>query len=108
MKKTFTKSTLPTRTITEVSYTSIDGLNFGFERECIAHENNCANWKAIYLKLHKLIPRAYSLKDMKEKLAELEVYEDERVRAFFKDWCDYKASIYGMKEAIKVVEKGGK
>lgn len=108
MKRTFTERTLPTRTITEVSYTSIDGLNFGLERECIAHEVNCANWKSTYLKLHKLIPRAYSLKGMKEKLAELEVYEDEWTRSSFKDWCDYKASVYGLKEAIKVVEKGGK
>lgn len=108
MEKVFTQRELPTKTITEVSYISIDGTSFGLEKDCVSHENNCINWRNTYLKLHKLIPRAYSLAGLKEKLIELEVYEDEWMRSSFKDLCNYKASVYGLKEAIKIVEKKGK
>ena len=107
MEKIFKQKHLKTRTITEVRYISVDGTSFGAESDCIRHENNCAKWKITYLKLHKLFPGAYNIKGLKEKLAELEVYEDEWMRSSFKDMCDYKASVYGLKEAIKVLEKKG-
>ncbi len=108
MEKVIKQRELPTKTITTVEYISIDGLSFGIESDCIRHDNSCLDWKNTYLKLHRIIPRAYSLPNLKSKLNELEGNGNEWRLSSWKDWCDYNANVYGLKEAIKIIKnKGG-
>lgn len=104
MEKIFITKTFSTMTErTEVKYKSIDGLMFNRESDCVAHERECYNWFNIYKRLHKLIPRAYSLPELKKKLKELESNEKEWQNASSKDWYDYMASLYGLKAVINFI-----
>ena len=108
MEKIFEKATKPTkREIIKIKYKAIDGMLFLHEHECKLYERNCDQWVSTYLKLHKLIPRAYSLKEMKKKLQELECHKEEWMQSSLKDWYDYNANVYGLKEAIEIIEKRG-
>ena len=108
MKKIFQHTSLPTmKTITTVKYEAIDGMLFLHESNCRFHEKSCLDWQVTYLKLNQLVPRAYSLKELQNKLSELEDKRHEWEKASLKDWCDYNANVYGLKMAIKVISQKG-
>ena len=108
MKKIIHTTRTPTmRSITTIQYEAIDGMRFLHESTCKSHENSCLDWQATYLKLNQIVPRAYSLKELQNKLVELEDKRHEWEKASLKDWCDYNANVYGLKMAIKVISQKG-